>query len=410
MTTPAPGVFSVSPFSGSVGGGDTVTLTGNYFTGATSVFFGSVSVDTFTVVNDNTITLTSMPGSEGAVQVTVTTPSGTSTQPLTYTYTSAPTITSITPVTGTTAGLTPLQINGTGFSVNSITRVLVGGIPATGVNVITPNQLNCVVPTHMEGVVDIKVINPDTQSFILPGAYTYTQFDMGDYWRPDLLEIIEESYERAGIEVRTGYQLRSARRSLNILFADLANRGYNMWTVVQDTIPLVTGQIEYALPSDTVDVLEQVIRQYPGSPNQVDLQISRISVSTYANIPTKTNTGRPIQIYYDRLTPVPTARIWPAPNQAGYYLNYWRMARVADVGKTGIGTTDSLIPYRFIPAIIAGLSYYLSIKSTGFSDRGPMLKQMYDEAWQRAIEEDRDRSPVRFVPHIGVTGGYGGGW
>ena len=148
------------------------------------------------------------------------------------------------------------------------------------------------------------------------------------YWAPDLTEMIEEASERAGMEIRTGYQLRTARRSLNILLTEWNNRGYNMWEVRQDTIPLITGQVDYVLPPEVIDVVEHVIRQYPDQASQqIDLQISRISLPTYATIPNKLVQGRPIQIYFDRLTPSPVARIWPSPNQSGYFLNYWYLKK-----------------------------------------------------------------------------------
>ena len=135
-------------------------------------------------------------------------------------------------------------------------------------------------------------------------------------FNPDIAEIIEEAYERVGVEIRTGYQFRTARRSLNYLLASWANKGLNLWTIEQGEIPLLVGEGTYDLPDDTVDLIETVIRQNPGSTsNQVDLQIARISVSTYATIPNKLTQGRPIQIFVDRQTPTPTAKIWPLPSQ-----------------------------------------------------------------------------------------------
>lgn len=229
------------------------------------------------------------------------------------------------------------------------------------------------------------------------------------FWQPDLTEVIEEAFERAGIEVRTGYQFRTARRSINILLTEWANQGYNMWEVREDTIPLIVGQVEYDLPTDTIDVIEQVIRQYPDQPSlQVDLQISRISLPTYATIPSKLTTGRPIQIYFDRLTPIPKFKIWPAANQTGYFLTYWRLARVAQMEKSGLNTFEELVPYRFYPALIAGLAYYVALKSPEAMDRIQMLKGLYEEAWAQATKEDRDRSPWRLIPAIGPATGNGG--
>jgi hypothetical protein len=229
------------------------------------------------------------------------------------------------------------------------------------------------------------------------------------YWAPDLTEMIEEASERAGLEIRTGYQLRTARRSLNILLTEWNNRGYNMWEVRQDTIPLITGQVDYVLPPEVIDVVEHVIRQYPDqAAQQIDLQISRISLPTYATIPNKLTTGRPIQIYFDRLTPSPVARIWPAPNQSGYFLNYWYLSRNPAVGTSGLNDMTNIIPYRFVPALIAGLAYYIALKNPEAMNRIDMLKGLYEESWDQATREDREKAPLRLVPQIGL--GYGNGY
>ena len=218
----------------------------------------------------------------------------------------------------------------------------------------------------------------------------------------DLHEIIEEAFDRAGLEVRTGYEWRTARRSLNLMFADWANRGFNMWTVEQGSIPLVQGQYQYDLPSDTVDLCEHVIRTSPGQQaNQQDLTITRISVSTYATIPNKLNQARPIQIYVDRQAPTPNVKLWPVPNQGTladpyYTLIYWRLRRINNAG-TGVNTMD--IPFRFLPAMVAGLAYFVALKNPMLDpNRLGTLKQMYDEAFEIAATEDREKAPVRFVP------------
>jgi hypothetical protein len=229
------------------------------------------------------------------------------------------------------------------------------------------------------------------------------------YWTPDIVELIEEASERAGLEIRTGYQLRTARRSLNILLTEWANRGYNLYEVRQLTIPLITGQVEYTLPADVIDVIEQVIRQYPDQMNQqIDLQISRISLPTWATIPNKLTQGRPIQIYYDKLTPNPIAHIWPNPNQSGYFLNLWYLARSVSVGTSGLDDMTNIIPYRFVPALIAGLAFYISIKNPESMNRIDMLKGMYEEQWELAIRTDVEKAPLRLVPQIGL--GYGNGY
>ena len=212
----------------------------------------------------------------------------------------------------------------------------------------------------------------------------------------DLSEIVEEAFERCGAELRTGYDLRSARRSLNLLFADWANRGLNMWTYEQGTIPLVQGTATYALPTDTVDLLEHVIRTGSGNVStQADLTITRISISTYSSIPNKLTQARPIQILINRLE-APSVTVWPTPaGSQPYLLVYWRLRRIQDAG-SGVNTMD--VPFRMITAMVAGLAYYLSMKIPGAMDRMQVLKAQYDEAWNQASDEDRDKAAVRFVP------------
>jgi hypothetical protein len=233
----------------------------------------------------------------------------------------------------------------------------------------------------------------------------------------DLSEIVEEAFERCGSELRTGYDLRTARRSLNLLFADWANRGVNMWTIDQGEIPLVQGVNTYDLPNDTVDLIEHVIRTNPGLQNtQADLSISRISVSTYATIPNKIQQARPIQVWVNRQSGAvyagdantkppagsdnPKIVVWPTPDQGTalnpyYTFVYWRLRRIHDAGN-GVNTQD--VPFRFLPCLIAGLSYYMALKIPGADTRLPVLKQQYDEAWNSAAGEDVDKSAIRFVP------------
>jgi len=293
-------------------------------------------------------------------------------------------------------------------------------------------------------------------------------------------ELVEEAFERAGSELRTGYDLRTARRSLNIMFADWANRGINMWTIEQGEIPLVQGQNTYALPDDTVDLLEHVIRTQANIQNsQADLTITRISVSTYATIPNKIQQARPIQVWIQRLdgqnsptgltlsgsitstvtqitlnsviglpaagfvkidneiinygyisgntlyscfrgqqdttaashttgatvylAQVPAITVWPTPDSAQQYtFVYWRLRRTQDAGG-GVNVMD--VPFRFIPCMAAGLSYYLALKIAGGAERLPVLKQQYDEAWELAASEDREKAAIRFVPRQQFIGG-----
>jgi hypothetical protein len=212
----------------------------------------------------------------------------------------------------------------------------------------------------------------------------------------DLSEIVEEAFERCGSELRTGYDLRTARRSLNLLFADWANRGINMFTFEQGTINLVPGTATYNLPTDTVDLLEHVIRTGAGNAStQADLTITRISVSTYATIPNKLQQARPIQIWIERLD-TPRVTLWPVPdNSQTYQLVYWRMRRIQNAGD-GVNTMD--MPFRFIPCMVAGLAYYLALKVPDAINRLEVLKMQYEEAWTLASGEDHEKAALRFVP------------
>jgi hypothetical protein len=214
----------------------------------------------------------------------------------------------------------------------------------------------------------------------------------------DLNEYVEEAFERCGAELRTGYDLRTARRSLNLLFADWSNRGINMWTIEQGQQVLTPGTATYTLPADTVDLIEHVIRTGAGSAStQADLTITRISVSTYSSIPNKLQQARPIQVWINRQADAPQFTVWPTPdNSQTYTFVYWRLRRIQDAGAGGTYTQD--IPFRFLNALVAGLAYYLSMKIPGAMERMAVLKQQYDEAWDLASTEDREKAAVRFVP------------
>jgi hypothetical protein len=295
----------------------------------------------------------------------------------------------------------------------------------------------------------------------------------------DLTELVEEAFERAGGELRTGYDLRTARRSLNIMFADWANRGINLWTIETGTIDLVQGQNTYPLPDDTIDLLEHVIRTGANiAATQADLSITRISVSTYATIPNKITQARPIQIWIQRYNgqtspvsstltttitstsdtivlsdvtglpaagfikidneiinygyitqntnavsgtlfncfrgqqntiaaahtaaatvywqQVPAVTVWPTPDNAQQYqLVYWRLRRTQDAGG-GVNIMD--VPFRFLPCMAAGLSYYIAGKIPTGAERLPFLKAQYDEAWELAAYEDHEKAALRLVP------------
>jgi hypothetical protein len=290
----------------------------------------------------------------------------------------------------------------------------------------------------------------------------------------DLNDLIEEAFERCGLELRSGYDFRTARRSLNLLTVEWANRGINLWTVEQGQITMNTGQATYALPNDTIDLLDQTIRQNNGTQNQIDINISRISEPTYMTIPNKLTQGRPIQVWINRqsgqtnsiasttlngainavdttitLTStvglatsgfikidnetivysnisgnqllncsrgqantvaashlsgasvftqnLPSINVWPTPNAGGgYVFVYYRLRRMQDAGN---GVTDQDIPFRFVPCMVAGLAYYISMKKPEVApERIAMLKADYEQQFQLASEEDREKAPIRFVP------------
>ena len=309
-----------------------------------------------------------------------------------------------------------------------------------------------------------------------------TQYTSGaSSFNLQLTELVEEAYERAGREIRTGYELKTARRSLNIMFADWANRGINLWTVEQGVINLVQGQTTYPLPVDTVDLVDHVIRTQANiTATQSDLTITRIALPTYATLPNKLTRGRPIQVWIQRydgminltagtvvgngttgstsisasdttiqltdvtqLPPtgfiqidseiinysyisgttlyncfraqqntvatthsagaavywnqIPAISVWPTPDGSQpYQFYYWRMRRTQDAAQYGGYVMD--VPFRFIPAMAAGLSYYVATKIPEGLPRLQILKAQYDEAWQLASDEDRDKAAIRFVP------------
>jgi len=220
----------------------------------------------------------------------------------------------------------------------------------------------------------------------------------------NLNELVEEAFERCGAELRTGYDFRTARRSLNLLTIEWANRGINLWTIEQGQIEMNQGQITYDLPVDTIDLLEHVIRTQTGQ-DQIDININRISADTYMTIPNKNAQGRPIQVWINRQSgadyPVdgvsyPTINVWPCPDQDNYYtFVYFRLRRIQDAGN-GVTTQD--IPFRFLPCMVAGLAYHLSKKIPGALERTQMLKMEYEELWQQAADEDREKAALRIAP------------
>ena len=210
----------------------------------------------------------------------------------------------------------------------------------------------------------------------------------------DLNNLVEEAFERCGQELRTGYDLRTARRSLNLLTAEWANRGINLWTIDEGTVSLTSGTSNYNLPTDTIDLIEQVVRTGTGQ-NQQDINITRISASTWGTIPNKNATGRPIQVWINRQASQPQINVWPAPDNNSYTFVYWRLKRIEDAGN-GVTTQD--IPFRFLPCLVAGLAFYLSMKLPGAEMRTQMLKQEYEEQWMLASTEDREKADLRLAP------------
>jgi hypothetical protein len=211
-------------------------------------------------------------------------------------------------------------------------------------------------------------------------------------WNLDIADLIEEAYERAGLEARTGYDFRTARRSLNILSAEWSNRGLNLWTVQENALVLTPGVKTYSLAADTIDIIETMIRvNTSGSP--LDYTVSRIGVGDYATLPNKNTTGRPLQIYVNRQVS-PEYTLWPVPDLP-YTILYWTMRRIQDA-TTATDVMD--MPVRFVPALIAGLAFQVAMKRPEAAARVPLLKQEYMEQFQLAADEDRGREPARFVP------------
>ena len=206
-------------------------------------------------------------------------------------------------------------------------------------------------------------------------------------------DVISEAYERCGLEERDGYDMRTARRSLNLMFAEWANRGLNLWTIEQRQVTMVAGQAEYTLPDDTVNALSAVIRTNAGTQQQQDITIDRISQNEYLHLPDKLTTSRPAQYYVQRTVPTKLF-VYPAPdNSQPYLFRYYAVRRIQDAGAY---TNTADISFRFLPALCAGLAYHISVKKA--PERTVMLKQLYDEEFARAAQEDRDIASVYLTP------------
>ena len=208
----------------------------------------------------------------------------------------------------------------------------------------------------------------------------------------DVTEYIEEAFERCGREVRTGYDIKTAKRSMNLLFADWANRGLNAWTIEQTTQALTQGTSNYSLGADTIDILSAVIRR-----SDVDYGIERLSRDDYLNIPNKTTQGRPSQFFLDRLI-TPVLKIWPVPENSTDVVVFDRLVRIDDAD-TAQNTVE--VPFRFYPCLAAGLAYYIAIKKA--PDRVQLLKAVYEEEMDRAMSMDRDRASFNIVPSLAYS-------
>tara|TARA_R100001126_G_C4871922_1_gene173596 strand:+ start:945 stop:1613 length:669 start_codon:yes stop_codon:yes gene_type:complete len=205
----------------------------------------------------------------------------------------------------------------------------------------------------------------------------------------DVADYVEEAFERCGLEARTGYDLKTARRSLNLMLADWANRGLNQWTIQQRTISLVKSDGEYSLDPDVIDILAVVVRR-----DGTDFSIDRISRDEFLSIPTKTTEGRPTQFFLDRQI-TPNLKIWPLPENSTDVLIYDSLTRINDAD-TAKNTME--VPFRFYPCLAAGLAYYISLKRA--PERVQMLKAVYEEEFRRAIDEDRDRASFQISPSL----------
>ena len=205
----------------------------------------------------------------------------------------------------------------------------------------------------------------------------------------DVADYVEEAFERCGLELRTGYDLKSANRSLNLMLAEWANRGLNLWTVEQNTQALTSGTASYTFNADHTDLLEVVIRR-----GGTDFSLSRMSRGDYLNLPNKDQSGRPSQYYFDRKI-TPSVILWPTPDSSSDSLIYYYVRRIQDAD-TLQNTND--IPFRFLPCLVAGLAYYIAIKRA--PERIQILKSVYEEEFQRASDEDEDRVPLKLTPDI----------
>jgi hypothetical protein len=211
-------------------------------------------------------------------------------------------------------------------------------------------------------------------------------------FEPNVTEFIEEAYERCGLELRTGYDLKTAIRSVNLMLAEWANRGLNQWTIEQGTETVVEGQNDYPLNTNIIDVLDVVVRRTVNSV-PTDISISRVSRSEFINIPNKTTKARPSQFFFDKLS-TPVLKVWPAPENSTDVLVFNKIVRMDDADKA---TNTMDMPFRFYPCFVAGLAYYLSLKKN--PQLTPQLKAIYEEEFRRAADQDEDRASFRVRPY-----------
>ena len=214
-------------------------------------------------------------------------------------------------------------------------------------------------------------------------------------FEPNVAEFIEEAFERCGLELRTGYDLKTAKRSINIMLAEWANRGLNQWTIEQTTQTVTEGTTNYSLNSNVIDILDMVVRRTVNT-TQTDISLSRLSRSQYINIPNKTTKARPSQFFFDKLT-TPVIKIWPAPENSTDILVFNKLVRMDDADKA---TNTMDMQFRFYPCFAAGLAYYISMKRS--PERSAMLKQAYEEEFERAMSQDEDRASFRIRPYLSV--------
>jgi hypothetical protein len=216
-------------------------------------------------------------------------------------------------------------------------------------------------------------------------------------WVPDIATIIEDAFERIGGEARTGYDIRTARRSLQFILASWENMQINLWRLLDESMKLNAGVIKYPLPADTVDLMDVTISD-ANSPGSGDFNMTRISLTTWMQITNKEMDGRPVQFAVERHT-LPQLIVWPVPQYDGYTIRWWRAARPLDVGNVD---TTAGVPTRFLEALTSGLAWHLAMKSPvpPIKQTAPILKQYYDDQLSLAQNEDRDRSSVRLVPRM----------